>query len=584
MKYALLLSAVLVTASAHAQAPSGVTQFLEVSNSEAVVYITDAENTAGGTGTCISSNGLFLTAKHCVESAPEGIAVFRDGTKVPVKSVWMTDAADGPALMQATNTVSNLPAASLGSSPPNGKVYSIGYPFGNFTATEGTSAGSSYYRREGTKIIPTDSTEPPAIRLNIINFDSSPGSSGSPVFDGKDELVGVVIGGASNGSTLAATYGSLEEVKQTMAGFRPSAPTSTASPPSKPVLVAIGASYCGPCIQFKNRLAHDESFSKEVYARCEYVHLDISNPLEVPRAVQYGFRMGIDEVPTFLLIHNRTLIGKMVGYGDPDEFLAWLDSNTQKIVGQAAPQQPPTQTPQEPVVVDGGDSDPVADLIENGDEFTGVTIVLLIAEQVKAEEGTLKDKVLGYTAAAWERLLRDVFSKHDVAIASISERADPERYALACQTFGVDPEKGYLLVGVPKTNQGFSKGLMVKMIESKVGAKVETYGAPVDVIFERSDRVHYQQLLDIVAMVPQTSSPYDLSWKGWIPQLVIGAIGLLFGERVMIYVMFVLDKIGIIFQSPITWVKNRRSPTQDTSVPPPPSTPQGKPDDGIVIE
>jgi serine protease Do len=158
----------------------------------AVVTIvsTDARDIVQGSGFIISSDGKIVTNFHVVAGKPNILARRSDGSFLVIKSVLASDKANDLAILQAEGR--NLPFVPLGDSD-GVKVGEAVCVIGSPMLLEGTvSAGIISAVRElrgGRKLLQ-------------ITAPISEGSSGSPVFNRKGEVIGVASFILSEGQNL----------------------------------------------------------------------------------------------------------------------------------------------------------------------------------------------------------------------------------------------------------------------------------------------------------------------------------------------------------------------------------------------
>ena len=150
----------------------------------------DAKDIVQGSGFLISSDGKIVTNFHVVAGKPTILARLLDGSFLVIKSILASDKANDLAILQAEGR--DLPFVTLGDSDKV-KVGEAICVIGSPMLLEGTvSAGIiSAVRelRDGRKLLQ-------------ITAPVSKGSSGSPVFNRKGEVVGVASFTLSEGQNL----------------------------------------------------------------------------------------------------------------------------------------------------------------------------------------------------------------------------------------------------------------------------------------------------------------------------------------------------------------------------------------------
>jgi serine protease Do len=157
-----------------------------------------------GSGVLIS-NDKVITAAHIVESADRTVVEFSQGELIPARVVGCSLSAD-VALLQLDRTPADYTAAKLADSDQvavGDEIFVVGAPYGiSNTLTAGHISGR---RAVNNKNSTTASVE-------FLQTDAAvnSGSSGSPVFNLKGEVVGIVSNimsksGGSEGLAFAAT-------------------------------------------------------------------------------------------------------------------------------------------------------------------------------------------------------------------------------------------------------------------------------------------------------------------------------------------------------------------------------------------
>jgi S1-C subfamily serine protease len=170
-------------------------------NTRAVAFIVveRGEGIEGGTGFGVTRDGLIVTNRHVVQgadgSAPSRIAVQYHGTRrwVPARLVKVSTTDDLAFLrVDAAGPFPTVVGVSpSGGVRPGAPIAIVGFPLGNETAGMGGSIDTITARATLTAGIVSKSVP------DILQVDAyvAHGSSGSPVFDQRGHVVGVVYGG-----------------------------------------------------------------------------------------------------------------------------------------------------------------------------------------------------------------------------------------------------------------------------------------------------------------------------------------------------------------------------------------------------
>ncbi|MDQ8154653.1 MAG: trypsin-like peptidase domain-containing protein [Gemmatimonadota bacterium] len=170
-------------------------------NTRAVAFIVvqHGDNIEGGSGFGVTRDGWIVTNRHVVQSdidgAPAKIAVQFHGTKrwLPARLVKVSSSDDLAFLkIDAPGTYPTVVGISpSGGVRPGAPIAIIGYPLGNETAGMGGSIDTLTASATVTVGVVSKSVS------DIVQIDAyvAHGSSGSPVFDQRGLVVGVVYGG-----------------------------------------------------------------------------------------------------------------------------------------------------------------------------------------------------------------------------------------------------------------------------------------------------------------------------------------------------------------------------------------------------
>src|SRR5215470_11256149 len=157
-----------------------------------------------GSGVLISSDKV-LTAAHVVQSADKTVVEFSQGESIPARVIGCSSSAD-VALLQLERSPASYVAAKLGDSDQvdvGDEIFVIGSPYG---ISNTLTAGHVSARR------PLKDKSPVATAIEFLQTDAAvnTGNSGSPLFNMKGEIVGIVTNimsrsGGSEGLAFAAT-------------------------------------------------------------------------------------------------------------------------------------------------------------------------------------------------------------------------------------------------------------------------------------------------------------------------------------------------------------------------------------------
>src|SRR5215510_9305394 len=158
-----------------------------------------------GSGVLISNDGKVLTAAHLVQAADRTMVEFSEGELIPARVIGCSFSAD-VALLQLERQPVNHVAATLGDSDSaevGDEIFVVGAPYG---ITRTLTAGHVSGRR--IQNIEKETTK--AVEFLQTDAAINTGNSGSPVFNLKGEVIGIVSNimsrsGGSEGLAFAAT-------------------------------------------------------------------------------------------------------------------------------------------------------------------------------------------------------------------------------------------------------------------------------------------------------------------------------------------------------------------------------------------
>ncbi len=215
---------------------------------------------AGGSGSCfyLKSYDLFVTNYHVV-AGYHSVAVHDSERNPYLARVVLVNADLDIALLAVEHDFSHLPDLSLASDDSlaiGGKIRVAGYPYGMpFTVTEGTVSAPKQLM-EGQYYIQTDAAV-------------NPGNSGGPIFNDRDEVVGITVSKFTNADNMGfgIRIESLRKVLESVGGM--ARDTFHVQCPSCDELIADVDEYCPSCGEQLPEGVFDERHYSPLAEFCE---------------------------------------------------------------------------------------------------------------------------------------------------------------------------------------------------------------------------------------------------------------------------------------------------------------------------
>jgi len=311
---------------------SGVVGPVFAGQSDAVVRI------GGCSGVCVDPVGIVLTSRHC--DLPSRVEVRFPNRTVHARQIYVCPDTEGPVVYDCDGE--GFPFVPLARRAPRSgmKVWSLGYASQGgqrkLFRAEGELLRSGVFRYQGGAFVG-----------NVANFQTAPGWSGGPLFNGAGEVCGLL----SCGDCRTSVYISFKATKCAVENAR----WKPVTPDHRPLLLIFTSVHCGPCRDFRNDFENKAEFRSELQRRFRIQLIDIDR--EPQRAQSHG----VTSVPAFLIAGREPRFG----YDGATDLLAWLHGAATEekpaIVSRPPvripptdpsptqqPQQPPPTQPQQP--------------------------------------------------------------------------------------------------------------------------------------------------------------------------------------------------------------------------------------------
>lgn len=429
--------------------------------------------TEGGlcSGVCVDPSGIIATAKHCsCEDFLQSITVeFKSGLRLDAEPIWVTDNDDGPLFLKVDHS-EQLPAVKIAETVPKAgeHVYSIGTQRQNWeTVARGPLKG-------GARNFMVSSGKPgEPFDVNVVDFTAEPGWSGGPVFNERDELIGLVLSTADD--TCICSWSSLSKGFSTIPGRGPQ--EYKRSPETKPELMVFTSPYCSPCKAWKDQYYRNRRFRDLVDSKYHVTFHDANDSY----AKQYGFT----RVPAFV-VDGRTI---HQGYSNERAWLKGVGIGIGPVGIGAGVVVPPR-----PFLPDGHERGPPDDVpVDDIDRVDWNSVTLVIA--VRTTVPLFTEKRAANVDRLEQRIRQATIDNGvPVNVRVMSRVLDQAAYDQFVIDTGIDEslvKRVHPVLLVPRLAGGGIKGFLAGKVSAAIGQAVEA-ASPLIVITERDEELRYQ--------------------------------------------------------------------------------------------
>jgi len=500
-------------------------------------------NLGGCTGFMVDGNYLF-TAKHCLNGLGNTIT-FKSkkdpNKKIEAKLIYVTKYSDGP-IVYFLPSDGDKPYKSFKmakGAPEIGElVHTVGYPGGNYAVTYGKVSGGN------------------GVDVNYVKMRISPGNSGGPLVNEKDEIVGVAQAVdtelTSNNSYFGGwgiTKKALDEAKRSK-GVKKELPKAK----YKADVVIFTADWCPSCQVLEKEMP--VSYFNEKGLNVIKVKNTQSGWSDPKLAQEFRSKTGTN-VPGLPTVWARGTSKYQTGYssGRRLSLLGFIVQGFKSIGillfgnapgGEIVPEQaplppsPPSPSVPTPPSEDGAEIDNPLSAPPPPDEDappapTEEVIdwenVSIIVAAKKNDLGYVRNRVATIALKAikgpLQRANAEVF-EGKANLFFVDERTQPNRYASFTQAAGVDPSPFYIIVLVKKQSLGL-KSLIAGKVERSVKDKIPE-GTPVEIVFERIHKGSYVAITESLTVADQTPEEKEVSLKDAIVSEIKADLGDLKGN------------------------------------------------------
>ena len=500
-------------------------------------------NLGGCTGFMVDGNYLF-TAKHCLNGLGNTIT-FKSkkdpNKKIEAKLIYVTKYSDGP-IVYFLPSDGDKPYKSFKmakGAPEIGElVHTVGYPGGNYAVTYGKVSGGN------------------GVDVNYVKMRISPGNSGGPLVNEKDEIVGVAQAVDTELTSNNSYFGGWGITKQALDEAKKSKGVKRELPKAKykADVVIFTADWCPSCKVLEKEMP--VSYFNEKGLNVIKVKNTQSGWSDPKLAQEFRSKTGTN-VPGLPTVWARGTSKYQTGYssGRRLSLLGFIVQGFKSIGvllfgngpgGEIVPEQaplppsPPAPSVPTPPSEDGPeigdplsappppDEDAPPAPTEEVIDWENVSIIVAAK---KNDLGYVRNKVATIALKAikgpLQRANAEVF-EGKANLFFVDERTQPNRYASFTQAAGIDPSPFYIIVLVKKQSLGL-KSLIAGKVERSVKDKIPE-GTPVEIVFERIHKGSYVAITESLTVADQTPEEKEVSLKDAIVSEIKADLGDLKGN------------------------------------------------------
>ena len=471
----------------------------------------------GCTGFMVEGNYLF-TAKHCLNGLGKTITFKsrKDPSKnIVAKLVYVTNQSDGPIVYylppDGEKGYKSFTLASF-APPMNSLVHTIGYPGGNYAVTYGKISGGN------------------GKDVNYASMRISPGNSGGPLLNEKDEIVGIAQAVDVPINSNNSYFGGWGIIKEALYEAKKS--TSNASErldtEYKADVVIFTADWCPSCKVLEKEMP--ASYFNGKGLRVIKVKSKTNGWSDPDLVKEFKLKTGTD-IPGIPTVWARGTDKYQTGYtsGRRLSLLGFIINGFKSIGvllfgnnldGEIFPETAPAP-PQVPNVPDAYEDIDLLPPSPPGDyppspkteviEWENVSIIIAAKQTglsyVRSKVASIALKAI---KGPLQRANAEIF-EGKANLFFVDERTQPNKYASFTGAAGVDPNPFYIIVLVQKQSLGL-KGLIAGKVERSIKDKIPE-DTPVEIIFERVHKGSYAAITESLKVADQTPEEKEVSLK-----------------------------------------------------------------------
>jgi len=441
-------------------------------------------------GVVISPSGLIATADHCGDARTVTVQFSNGATRIAALRYGPPrNGIDEAQIYQITGG-GEFAFSPIATSVPSvgDSVTSAGYPDGNLVRKEGRITQTGFTVRPDGQY---------ALNLTdglVTDWNSESGASGSPLFNNKGEVVGIL---SMSGNWPLSYWIGLDSIVDSV--------RRSQFPTHKQRLVMFSVPGDKDC----------ELYEKEIKATRNGIHVVRTDSPEFPQwktAYEASVGKPLNQFPAFWVEGTNYARASKYEPGFLGSLLSWFRNIIHALISglfgspdsaPAAPQQYVRTEPPAPVEI----KTPEEELLDP----SNITVVILAKKQdIGIAKGVAAKIALGKVAGPLQRKLDEVLGGK-ARLVLIPERTLPERFAAVASAAKTEADPAAVFVLVRAQSLGL-KTLIAGKVERTILGKIPP-SVPVEIVFERVNSDDFHAILE-ATYAGETPDPEVITLPG----------------------------------------------------------------------